>query len=174
MRDSSPHDGPLVFGDFLEHLRRQGFSIGVGDYLRLQQLLSKISGDYAPEDLKTLLCPILATDKIQQEQFYAAFDSYFSIFHSVSETVDELEARSLPASREEAVSARARTWIRVLSLVLLATFVIALSWVTRKDGVIGNKNKNESSTVEDSAKDTIPNTGNVNTFAGTGIRADSE
>lgn len=75
-----PQDCPLVFGDFLESLRRQGFAIGVGDYLRLQQLLNKITGDCAPSDLKTLLCPLFATNKSQQEHFHRAFDSHFDLF----------------------------------------------------------------------------------------------
>src|SRR6266849_3155855 len=77
----------LIFGDFLTHLRRQGLEIGVDHYLRLQELLSKASGDFAPQDLKTILCPILATSKAEQEQFHRAFDSYFGLFQSASAPV---------------------------------------------------------------------------------------
>ncbi|HTG15661.1 MAG TPA: hypothetical protein VK747_10380, partial [Blastocatellia bacterium] len=82
MSDGAPNDSILVFAGFLEHLSRQGFTIGVDNFLRLQELLNKISGDCAPSDLKTLLCPVFATDKTQQDQFYKAFDSYFNLFQS--------------------------------------------------------------------------------------------
>lgn len=72
MSDPRSIDGPLVFDDFLEHLRRQGFTIGVGHHIRLQELLNKVSGHCAPSDLKTILCPIFATDERQQVHFYSA------------------------------------------------------------------------------------------------------
>src|SRR6266850_2181247 len=83
MNDSTSNGSHLVFGEFLEHLRRQGFAIGVDHHLRLQELLNRISAHCAPSDLKTFLCPIFATNKKQQEQFYSAFDSYFDLFQPV-------------------------------------------------------------------------------------------
>lgn len=85
MSDRTPNDSLLVFAGFLELLSGQGFTIGVDDHLRLQKLLNKISGNCAPDDLKTLLCPIFATDKTQQDRFYLAFDSYFGLFQSTSQ-----------------------------------------------------------------------------------------
>jgi hypothetical protein len=70
----------LVFGEFLADLRRQGFQIGVGHYLRLQELLNKAGPETTPEDLKTLLCPLFATNQVEQEHFYRAFDSFFTLF----------------------------------------------------------------------------------------------
>jgi tetratricopeptide (TPR) repeat protein len=129
MSDPSPHAGPLAFGDFLEDLRRQqGFTIGVGDYLRLQQLLNQVSQDCAPSDLKTLLCPLLATNKIQQEQFHEAFDSYFALFKPTSvkpETgqrpqggIPDITAPPKPIGAGKRVDVLLRPWLLLLMVVL--------------------------------------------------------
>jgi hypothetical protein len=67
----------LMFGDLLEKLSSLGFSIGVDSHLSVQRLLGKVSGSCTPEDLRTLLCPVLAKNKKQQRLFYALFDDYF-------------------------------------------------------------------------------------------------
>lgn len=72
----------LVFDEFLAYLRQQGFVIGVDHYLRLQELLNKISGECGPGELSTLLCPIFATSHSQQEKFYRAFNSFFALLQS--------------------------------------------------------------------------------------------
>jgi hypothetical protein len=41
----------LIFDDFLTHLRGQGFEVGVDHYLRLQELLIRVSGECLPQDL---------------------------------------------------------------------------------------------------------------------------
>ena len=110
-RRTDAHTDPLVFDDFLTHLRRQGFDIGVDHYLRLQELLSKVGAECAPQDLKTILAPIFATNQAQQEQFHRAFDNYFSLFQTPVSTApsDGELADSLPASAQTAAKARRRT-----------------------------------------------------------------
>ncbi|HEU4767863.1 MAG TPA: hypothetical protein VFS77_10820, partial [Pyrinomonadaceae bacterium] len=86
-------DSHLIFGDFLETLRRRGFNISVGHYLRLQKLLDRIGPQCKPHELKTLLCPIFATTEREQTRFYDEFDAFFdydvSSLESVSEPVRE-------------------------------------------------------------------------------------
>lgn len=128
MSHTSPPNGPLAFGDFLEYLCRQGFTIGVGDYLRLQLLLNRISGDCTPSDLKTLLCPILATSKTQQEQFYTAVDTYFELFQtssretrlsgSVHVDISESSDKPKPGGR--------RKWLYVMAGTLLLALALAV------------------------------------------------
>src|SRR6266403_891815 len=100
----------LIFGDFLTHLRRQGFEIGVDHYLRLQELLNKVSGECAPQDLKSTLCPIFATSKARQEQFHRAFDNYFTLFQVASApiTPNEQLEENVPLPRLATKSARRR------------------------------------------------------------------
>ncbi len=79
-------DSHLVFGDFLESLRLHGFTIGVGHYLRLQKLLSRVGPECRPHELKTLLCPIFATDEREQTRFYEEFDEFFDFDYPSVET----------------------------------------------------------------------------------------
>src|SRR2546423_5627929 len=92
MSSAIPQSDRLIFGDLLELLRQHGFPVGLDHYLRLQALLDKIDGLCAPEELRTLLCPIFAASKSQQEQFYRIFDSYFDLFESAPEITETGEA----------------------------------------------------------------------------------
>jgi hypothetical protein len=69
----------IAFGDFLVFLQAKGFTIGVDQHLRLQQLLARIAGECRPEELKTLLCPLFAGSRDRQREFYSAFDQFFAI-----------------------------------------------------------------------------------------------
>ena len=75
----------LVFANLLELLRRQGVAIGVDHYLRLYTLLDRVGDSCSPEQLKTLVCPLIATSREQQEQVYIAFDQCYRSFHGPSE-----------------------------------------------------------------------------------------
>lgn len=67
----------ILFHEFMTHLKRQGFILGVEHYLRLQALLNHLGTDLAPEDFKYVLGPIFATSKKQQRLFYRIFDMFF-------------------------------------------------------------------------------------------------
>ncbi len=67
----------LPFRNFLSHLKRQGFIIGVDHYLRLQTILNIVGNESRPYELKYLLCPIFAATEKQQRQFYNTFNLYF-------------------------------------------------------------------------------------------------
>lgn len=119
----------LMFGDLLAHLRRQGFRIGVDHYLRLQQLLDKIGDHCAPGELRTLLCPIFATSRTQQEQFYKTFDSYFELFQIADETAQTDES-SVETTHTQTLAFKSkssrRKWLYAAMPVALAALVFAL------------------------------------------------
>lgn len=71
---------PVIFEGFLSHLRRCGFTIGIDHYLRVQTLVGRLGPDCSPADIETVLCPVFATNKEQQEGFYRAFEEYWPIF----------------------------------------------------------------------------------------------
>jgi hypothetical protein len=68
-----------VFNELLAHLRRVGFVIGVDQYLQMQMLLDRVGVDCTRDELKLLLCPLIATSDKQQRLFYKAFDEYFAL-----------------------------------------------------------------------------------------------
>src|SRR5450432_951688 len=70
----------IAFEQFIEHLRRNGFVIGVDSHLRIQELLNRVGGSYGPEDLKTLVCPLVARSEDEQEAFYEAFRRFYPEF----------------------------------------------------------------------------------------------
>ncbi|HKC65870.1 MAG TPA: TonB family protein [Pyrinomonadaceae bacterium] len=128
MASAIPQSDYLVFGDLLDILRQHGFPVGLDHYLRLQALLDKIDGRCAPEELRTLLCPIFATSKNEQEQFYIIFDSYFDLFQKadeITETDASFEEREEQQDAHPLKSAARLKWLYVLAPVAVAAIVIS-------------------------------------------------
>lgn len=91
MRHSPPQFAPS-FDDFLEQLRAKGFDIGVEHHLRMRVLLERAEGEVLPGDLKTLLCPLVATNAEQQAAFYEAFEEAFPHYRETPEFAAVVEA----------------------------------------------------------------------------------
>lgn len=128
MDDTSSHKNQLLFSDLLDYLRRNGFSVGVDSHLRLQKVLAAVGGDCTPEELRTLLCPILATDKKQQEFFYSAFDAYLGLMQSDAPAAAKAERRPAPGrARPKREPLLARRWPYILAGLLLAVAVFFIS-----------------------------------------------
>ncbi|HEX5733741.1 MAG TPA: SUMF1/EgtB/PvdO family nonheme iron enzyme [Blastocatellia bacterium] len=146
---ASPDGKLLMFEDFLEYLRHQGFTVGVDHYLRLQHLLNKLSDSCAPSDLKTLLCPILATNKAEQEQFYHTFDTYFEVFRSpvleinpggtAEENLPIITLEPKPVTGHKWPYALAGTLVMILILILFETINVPQSKIRQVTG----KNSNQ-------------------------------
>ncbi len=111
----------LPFKDFLGHLKRQGFTIGVDHYLRLQALLNMLGKDSQLSELKYLICPVFAVNEKQQRQFYNAFDLYFKPIEP--STVKESEKQDVSIEISPGKLIRAKKW----PYVLLGAIVIATS-----------------------------------------------
>jgi hypothetical protein len=91
------------FDDLLAELKRRRFNVGVEQRLRLLWLLEKLAGNCEPEQLRTLLCPIFATNETEQTEFYKIFDSLYSLFQVAdpnrSKPMGEVR-REMKASRQ--------------------------------------------------------------------------
>lgn len=158
-----------MFGELLAHLRQHGFPIGVDHYLRLQELLDKVGAACAPEDLKTLLSPIFATSRSQQEQFYRAFDSYFSLFEvptlkqAPARPATALHVRPREISRTEPQRAPAvgfqKKWLYIIAPVVLLALIAGLILLSRR-GAQTNQN-----TAQQSNANAQQPPGNMNTGA---------
>src|SRR6185369_8437155 len=120
-------DSHLIFGDFIESLRARGFTIGIGHQLRLQKLLSRIGPECKPYELKTILCPIFATDEREQTRFYEEFERYFDYESSIESGSESVEAVALEADAEEKrQSPEKRKRIALIVGVTLFAIVLAL------------------------------------------------
>ena len=126
MSASTIPDSHLIFGDFIESLRSRGFTIGIGHQLRLQRLLSRIGPECKPYELKTLLCPIFATDEREQKNFYEEFEKYFEYESSVEDEgpVERFDSEAVPEEKRESPEKRKR--IALIVGVTLFLIVLAL------------------------------------------------
>ena len=139
----------LPFYEFLEFLKRQGFIIGVDHYLRLQNLLHTLSATCQPSDLKYLLCPIFATNKKQQQQFYNAFNSFFKQFETKS--IKESLPTTLRKEKKEKIYEKKTH--RKLFFVLFAIIILSgLTFfsITQYYRVKANSNGQDSQKVDQS------------------------
>ena len=68
--------------EFLESLREEGFRITIGHHLRAERLLNEVGPTATTAQLKTILCPVIATSRDEQRKFYDAFDRYFLTLQS--------------------------------------------------------------------------------------------
>jgi hypothetical protein len=126
MENQSFHKNHLEFDGLLEQLRANGFRIGIDSHLRLHKVLNKVSGNCSPEDLRTLLAPIFATNKKQQESFYSAFDSYFGLVEAV-DVETTIKVRPKANSKADKDPIWTHRWpyllIGVLTTILIGTFL---------------------------------------------------
>jgi hypothetical protein len=134
-----------LFDDFLISLRHQGFIIGVDHYLRLQELLSRVSGQCDHAELKTLLCPIFATHRNQQEKFYKAFDTHFALFQSAPEAQPP-ETGEQPDTISHSKTARLKSRKKGILLLIAATLAVSiLALIFLKPPLpAGDANQNEN------------------------------
>lgn len=80
---ASGHKIIFPFEDFIAYLQQNGYTIGINSYLRLQELINHLGANSSSEQLKTILCPIFATNPEEQEKFFFLFDTYFAQFQSL-------------------------------------------------------------------------------------------
>jgi tetratricopeptide (TPR) repeat protein len=91
----------VPFGDFLELLRRNGFSIGLRHYARAMTVLDRMGPECSPNQVRTLLCPVFATTAEQQDRFYRLFNQWFPLFVEVAPEEQRLAAASIEAGGAE-------------------------------------------------------------------------
>lgn len=125
---------PLLFDELIERLRREGFSVGTDQYLRMHELFAR-DAEVSPEELKTRLCPVFAMSAEEQARFHLAWDDFFTpqrpdasrgkvtdrILHTLSGTFAIPKIEPPPPPR--------RRWKRVVAAiagVALAVLIVML------------------------------------------------
>ncbi len=136
MEDRNVHSSRVLFRDLLDYLRQNGFILGVDSHLRFQKVLARVGDSCTPDELRNLLCPILATDKKQQEFFYSAFDTYLGL-NQVNAAPLTSTPPLLPDSAEpEAEPARARRWPYITTALLLIIIIAGTAYYWERQGQI--------------------------------------
>ncbi|MBX7242223.1 MAG: WG repeat-containing protein [Bacteroidia bacterium] len=84
MSDKNQHITPFFpFQGFITHLRHNGFTVGIHTYMKVQELLNHLDRRVSVDELKTLLCPIFASNPEEQSRFIYLFDNYFASFEDI-------------------------------------------------------------------------------------------
>ena len=122
----------VAFEALYLRLRQEGFRTGIDQQLRLQELLERM--DCRPQDLKTVLCPLFATNATQQAIFYRVFDEVFSPLTAAAPAPAQLAAAQAlgPAGGVEAVADKSAAWLRRALWGLCAAVLIGggiLFWI---------------------------------------------
>jgi len=86
MPTDSQHSQALLGETLLAQLRLAGFTVTEEHYVRLFSLLDRLEGQCHLQDLRTLLCPLFATNCDEQESFYKVFDQWYP--HATAAIVD--------------------------------------------------------------------------------------
>ena len=119
---------PLLFDELLDGLRREGFSIGTDQYLRMHGLLDRHAGA-SPEELKTLLCPIFAMSAAEQERFHVAYDEFFVTQSVPKQTLARrmtMIGQKLPETAKPPAAIR---WSVILAIAVpIVVVVLAMLW----------------------------------------------
>ena len=115
-----------LLADLLTALEADGSAAGPDLHLRLQSLLRQLPEESEPEDLKTLLAPVLCKSKEEQERFYELFDRSWARVKAVG-IIEEQEAIEVIADikKEEDKQRWNRQLVWGIGLLLLL-----LSWAT--------------------------------------------
>ncbi len=105
---------PPPFAEFLEELRGHGFAVTVDRQIRAAALLEALGGEYRPERLATLLCPLFASNEREQRLFVELFERRHPV----------LSGRPVPVATVEAAPSKGKKrrarWIAIAAAMLLA------------------------------------------------------
>jgi len=125
--EGSKTETGLPFEDLLAQLERSGFQICPDHYVRLRMVLHRFSGQCGPSDLKTLLCPLFATNADSQERFYRAFDSCYPFLLNAEHSSPRVDGQQIGGPGQGVTSQSSRRW-RYLLAGALAVVIALLSW----------------------------------------------
>jgi N-acetylmuramoyl-L-alanine amidase len=104
--------------ELLNSLEAEGYPIGTGQHLRMQELLSQLPEPEQPEDLKHALAPLFARSPQQQEQFYRIFDQSYRRTKRYFDSLKTTEPASPQPVSEDTQTQRLRWLIAFLALAL--------------------------------------------------------
>jgi len=111
MTDTRLH---ILMSELTAALEADGYDMGTGKHLQVQELLRRIPSDMPPERLSALLCPLFARNRQEQNDFYQLFEQVWQRVLLLSDVSGEVS----DAARQRQT---ARLW-RNLLLLMTAGF----------------------------------------------------
>ncbi len=104
----------ILLSELVAALEAEGYSMGTGKYLQVQELLSRLPEDLPLEGLSSVLCPLFARSPQEQADFYRTFEQCLA-------RAKEIQAYATTPGRGHAHAREARIWRNTL-LVTTALF----------------------------------------------------
>ncbi len=106
--------------DLLDALAADGFPMGTGKHLQVQELLSKLPEDLPLASYKTILAPLFATNRQDQERFYELFDNALRREEALQKKLEETTPTPVPEEVKQV-----RRWRDVVLGLLIALAGVA-------------------------------------------------
>ncbi|MCB0547091.1 MAG: N-acetylmuramoyl-L-alanine amidase [Phaeodactylibacter sp.] len=118
-----PHPGTHhhLLAELLTTLRAEGYPLGTGQQLRVQELLSRLPEDTTVEEMPFLLAPLFASNPKEQARFYELFEQCRRRTEAFYKEI-EREERAEPDHQERRY--RGLIWLLVLLLLIPPAIVI--------------------------------------------------
>lgn len=166
--DKTEKDITLPLDSLIANLNKEGLNVSVDVQLRMQKALHSLGIELLnnPNDIKFILCPIVARNKAEQEKFNRIFDDYFSeIKFFVSELYTQNEVGN-QNNKKQTKTNKWKTWIMLCSIFLLGIFIFVFHqfYFFKSNEEKPNKEKDAITSNKDSLSitlgkcDTLPNT----------------
>lgn len=133
----------IPLAPFLTQLKARGFLITIDTYQLVNVLLTNHETTNF-EELKTLLCPIIAQNPEQQELFYRTFDTYFKdirgkIIADNPKEIDLPEPKMQPTQTQSS-SEKSRTLVIIGTVLAFVVIIILLLLIN--PNIIGGQGQN--------------------------------
>ena len=129
---------PDDISDLAEEFRALGFSVGVGECIRSQQLMLSLAAEggqgLAPPELATFLAPIFCTTPQEQESFYKHYGRWIASKTHPSDTIKsgwKSENLEQGSRKPQPIGAQAWKWIGLgcaVGVLLLAGLLALTLW----------------------------------------------
>lgn len=112
--------------DFLSTLNSEGYNPGVGELLRVQELIKKLPTDLTANELKFVLIPVLAKSPEEQTRFSEIFDECFARFNSLHKNSEATAPSSQNISSVVKAKPVSKLWLWFIPIFLV--LFLGLGW----------------------------------------------
>src|ERR1044072_1420038 len=121
--------------EFLDHLRRSGFDIGIRQYVLVQDVLVVLTANNQfpcePERLRNWLAPIIFASPKDQETFFREFAGWLDQHPDVKATLTGVTSEPVPKGVKIQQSGRSKTWIVLASVLIIAACAFVAFYVAQ-------------------------------------------
>ncbi len=124
-----------LIANLLAAWEKEGFAVGVETQLQLRELTQKLPDDTHIQNLKTLLAPLFANTRDEQELFYELFDKNLKENEQFFTETAHLTLSKTPATDPSVSSSFVRTWQKIRKnwriTILVGIAILAAIWLLK-------------------------------------------